>query len=152
VTVCVGFYNLENLFDTVDTEGVLDTEFTPNGPKSWNGEKYKKKLENMAEVISKMATEVNPDGPAILGVSEIENRAVLEDLVQMPAIKGRNYKIIHYDSPDRRGIDVALLYQEKYFKPESSRSIRLVTNDSGFYTRDQLLVSGIMDGEELHIM
>ena len=152
VSVCVGFYNLENLFDTLDTEHVRDSEFTPDGSKNWNTEKYQQKLENMASVIAAMATGVNPDGPAVLGVCEIENISVLEDLVKMPAIKNRNYKIVHYDSPDKRGIDVALLYQEKYFTLESSRTISLVTEDTGFYTRDQLLVSGILDGEEMHFM
>ena len=149
----IGFYNLENLFDTINTDGVRDTEFTPEGTKSWDTHRYNTKLERMAKVISDLGTDVTPDGIAVLGVCEIENRSVLEDLVAMPAIKKRNYQIIHYDSPDRRGIDVALLYQEKYFAPTSSASIPLVMKeDTSFITRDLLLASGKLDGEEFHFM
>jgi hypothetical protein len=88
-----------------------------------------------------------------LGVCEIENITVLQDLVAMPSIKARNYKIVHYDSPDRRGVDVALLYQEKYFQYESSAPFTLKdTNDTTFYTRDQLLVNGKIGGENFHFI
>ena len=154
--VCVGFYNLENLFDTLvdpDTSKILQEDFTPHGPKAWNTEKYNKKLEKMATAISKIGTNVNPDGPAVLGVSEIENRQVLEDLVKMPQLASRNYKIIHYESPDRRGIDVALLYQEKYFTYKSSATFNVkLEGDPDYRTRNQLLVTGEIDGEEFHFM
>jgi len=151
--VSIGFYNLENLFDTINSDGVRDTEFTPNGSKSWNTKRYRTKLEHMAKVIAEVGAEVTPDGIAVLGVCEIENKSVLEDLVKMPAIRNRNYQIIHYDSPDRRGIDVGLLYQEKYFTPSSSASIPLVMKeDTSFITRDLLLASGRLDGEEFHFM
>lgn len=154
--VCIGFYNLENLFDTIvdpDTSKILQDDFTPDGAHAYTAERYQQKLENLSLVISKMGTEMSPDGPAILGVSEIENRQVLEDLVKMPLIKDRNYKIAHYESPDRRGIDVGLLYQEKYFTLESTKSIKLHNpEDPDFRTRDQLLVSGELDGERMHFM
>ncbi len=154
--VCVGFYNLENLFDTIvdpDTNKILQDDFTPDGPHAFTAERYQKKLENLSMVISKLGTDKTPDGAAVLGVSEIENRAVLEDLVKMPAIKDRNYKIMHYESPDIRGIDVAILYQEKYFKPTSSRSVTLRMEDKpNFRTRNQMLVTGMLDGEEVHFM
>ena len=150
--ITIGFYNLENLFDTLDTEGVHDTEFTPAGDKIWNSERYQQKLQNMAKVISEIGTETSPDGPAILGVCEIENKSVLEDLVKQPAIKNRNYQIVHYNSPDRRGIDVAFLYQPKYFKLESSQKIDLIMEDSTFKTRNQLLMTGELDGERTHFM
>lgn len=149
--VCIGFYNLENLFDTiVDTNPniILADEFTPKGKNVWTGEKYWEKIENMAKVISDMGTEQTPDGPAVLGVSEVENISVLEDLVKSPLLKDRNYKIVHYDSPDRRGIDVGFLYQEKYFKLTSSSSHTLtLKDDTTFHTRDQLLVTGTIDNE-----
>ena len=144
---CVGFYNLENLFDTLidpDTNKILQDDFTPKGTKQWTSKRYKEKLTRMAKVISELGTDVTPDGVAILGVSEIENRTVLEDLVKEAALKGRNYKVVHYDSPDRRGIDVGLIYNPAYFQVESSRSISLRQLDSTFYTRDQLLVTGKM--------
>ena len=153
--MCVGFYNLENLFDTIvdsDTFKILQEDFTPEGPKRFTAERYQHKLENLSKVIADMGGST-PDGPAVLGVCEIENRQVLEDLVAMPAIADRNYQIVHYDSPDRRGIDVALLYQEKYFKVDTTFSFKLNDPENEkFYTRDQLLVSGELNGEKFHFM
>ena len=150
---CIAFYNIENLFDTIDTKDVKDTEYTPVGSKKWNSEKYYNKLEKLSEVISLIGTDVTPDGPAILGVSEIENSIVLEDLVKTEKLKSHNYKIIHYDSPDKRGVDVALLYQPEYFKVTRSKSYTLkMEGDTNFFTRDQLLVSGIFDGEPMHFI
>ncbi len=151
--LCVGFYNLENLFDTIidpDTTLSLRDEFTPKGSMGWNTTKYTNKLNNMSRVISEIGTDQTPDGVVVLGVSEIENREVLEDLVEMPSLKKRNYGIIHFSSPDRRGIDVGLLYQKKYFIPESQTSYTLILpEDSSFKTRDQLLVVGKLDGERM---
>jgi hypothetical protein len=150
---CVAFYNLENLYDTLDTENVSDSEFTPEGEKKWNTKKYYEKLDNMADVISQLGVDVTPEGAAILGVAEIENRMVLEDLAKTSKLKDRNYQIVHYDGPDRRGVDVALFYNPKYFKEESSRSITLtIEGKDNFKTRDQLLVTGYLMGERVHIM
>ncbi|MBU0765186.1 MAG: endonuclease/exonuclease/phosphatase family protein [Bacteroidetes bacterium] len=153
---CIAFYNLENLFDTKDDEGVNDEEYTPVGDKNLNAEKYSKKLKNMASVIAQIGTDLSPDGPAVLGVSEIENKGVLEDLVKEETIKTRNYQIVHYDSPDRRGVDVGFLYNPKYFKVTNSAKYRLVVEvedgEEPFLTRDQLLVSGMLDGDPLHII
>jgi hypothetical protein len=149
----VGFYNLENLFDTINDVGFLvSEEYTPEGPNKWTSQRYHDKLKNMAYVISKIGTETSPDGVAILGVSELENRHVLEDLVKEPSIKDRNYQIVHYDSPDLRGVDVALLYQPKYFQVTNSRSLRLYMADTSFKTRDQLVVSGLLDGEMISVV
>ena len=150
---CVGFYNLENLFDTVDDPLTNDAEFLPNGSYTWDSTKYANKLHNLSTVIADLGTDVSPDGVAVLGVCEIENRDVLEDLVAMPKLKARNYKVVHYNSPDARGVDVGLLYQEKYFKLKHSASYRLVfANDSSYATRDQLVVTGDMDGEDVSII
>lgn len=151
--VCAGFYNLENLFDTIDTPGVRDWEYTPEGKNNWDSKKYFEKLKNLSDVISDIATESTPDGCAILGVSEIENKTVLNDLVLQEKIKLRKYKIIHFDSPDRRGIDVALLYQEKYFTVNTTKSHPLIFSDNLEYkTRDQLVVTGDLLGEEVSII
>ncbi len=153
---CVGFYNLENLFDTIvdpDTNKILQDDFTPFGGNNWNTKKYNEKLFNMSRVISEMGLESTPDGPAILGVAEIENRLVLEDLVSQPSIVGRDYQIVHYESPDRRGIDVALLYQPKYFNLISSDSYELtIEGNDNFASRDQLLVTGEILGERMHFI
>lgn len=162
----VAFYNLENLFDTIRDERIYDEEWTPTGPRSWDSKKYQQKLENLSRAISELGTDENPNMPTILGVSEIENRTVLEDLVKMPKLQKAGYGIVHYDSPDRRGIDVALLYQTKHFKLTSSKSLPLYIYDKSdvkykdsnngkgkrVYTRDQLVVSGLLDGEEIHFL
>lgn len=153
--VAVGFYNLENLFDTLDTPGVNDEEFTPNGTRLWTPDRYRDKLNNLARVISDMGTDLTPDGPAILGIAEIENRSVLEDLARQPAISARDYRVVHFDSPDRRGIDVALLYQPRYFTVLGSQSVRLaIRNDDGedVITRDILHVHGKMAGQDVHVL
>src|SRR5687767_2478998 len=130
---CIGFYNLENLFDIDDDPLTNDAEYLPDGTNKWDSTKYANKLLNMSTVIADIATEISPDGLAVLGVAEIENKHVLEDLVAMPLLTKRGYKIVHYDSPDRRGVDVGMLYQEKYFKLKNSKSYRLVFPDDPDY-------------------
>jgi len=149
----VAFYNSENLFDTIDEPNVKDEEFTPQGSKRWNTKKYNIKLAHLSEVISKIGVDKAQEPPAILGISEVENISVLKDLINTPKLKPYNYHIIHYDSPDRRGIDVALLYRPKYFKVIDSKSYRLTVPDKkDFRTRDQLLVSGLLDGEQIYFI
>jgi len=153
LTVCIGFYNVENLFDTINSPGINDVEFTPEGPNRWNSARYFEKLENLSEVIEKMGQELTPDGPAVLGVSEVENRAVLVDLARRERIKDRNYQVVHHTGPDRRGIDVAFLYQPKYFTYISSKPYRtVVPGRDDFRTRDQLLVTGELLGERMHFI
>ena len=151
----VGFYNLENLFDTLDTPNVRDTEFTPDGAKLYGTRVYNEKLGNLARVVSEIGTDLSPDGLAILGVAEVENRSVLEDFVAHPLLADRNYEIVHYDSPDERGIDVGLLYNPKYFELQGSKAypLKLYSSDGEpDYTRDVLLVSGQFDGEPMHFL
>jgi hypothetical protein len=149
----VAFYNLENLFDTINSNGNYDLEYSPKGRKKWDHNKYMKKLNNMAFVINQLARESCPLGPAVIGISEIENRKVLEDLVSTEYLAPSNLQIVHYDSPDRRGVDVGLLYNPQLFTLISSSSHRLtIPGEPDFYTRDQLLVNGIMNGEEFHFI
>jgi hypothetical protein len=150
---CISFYNIENLFDTIDSQDVFDTEYTPEGPKQWNSHKYWDKIGKIARVIDDIGKDVTPDGSAIIGLSEVENILVLQDLVADPQLVHRNYKIVHYDSPDRRGVDVALLYQEKYFTYLSSKPYLFKPEGrENFYSRDVLLVSGVFHGEPMHIL
>jgi predicted extracellular nuclease len=150
---CISFYNLENLYDTINQPDVDDEEFTPAGKSSWDSKKYQAKLTNMSEVISKIGKDVTPEGPAVMGLCEIENLSVLKALVAQPSIKKRKYQIVHFDSPDKRGIDVALIYQAKYFKVTNSTSTRLfIEGDDNFFSRDQLVVSGVFDGEPMHFI
>ncbi len=152
----IAFYNLENLFDTIRNPEIFDEEYTPNGKNSWTHKKYKQKLANLSRVIPEIGTnEQQKDAPTIIGVSEIENRGVLEDLIKQPSMAHLGYGIVHFDSPDRRGIDVALLYRKKDFVISNTSSIPLyISDDAGkrVYTRDQLLVSGHLDGEEMHFI
>lgn len=148
----IGFYNLENLFDTEYDEKINDVDFTPNGALTWTPKKYQRKLENMAYVIDKLGKEYLPNGLAILGVAEIENRRVLEDLIKTDPIANKGYEIVHFDSPDRRGIDVALLYDPSQFMVTSSKNIPYNDPDTAFTTRDHLLVSGLLDGEPTHVI
>ena len=149
----MAFYNLENLFSYERDALIFDRDFTPEGAYHWTPEKYYKKLDNMAFVISQLGMEYCPMGPAIIGVAEIENRHVLEDLVARKELAQRGYEIVHYDSPDRRGIDVALLYLPSLFSVTSSRTYSFNMKSMPRYTtRDQLLVSGILAGEPVHII
>lgn len=149
----VGFYNVENLFDCTPDYSVREghEEFTPEGSYRWTPEKYRKKLENIARVINQLGAAHSPAGVALLGLAEVENRRVLEDLVAEPTIAARGYQIVHSDSPDRRGIDVAALYNPALFKLKSSSTHRFTDPaDSTYVTRDLLLVSGEVAGETLH--
>ena len=151
----LAFYNLENLFDTVNDTLINDEEFLPDGGSVWTEAKFQDKIGNIAHVISQLGTDTNPNGPAIIGVSEVENRYVLKQLVKHKLIADKNYQIVHYDSPDRRGIDVALLYQKDQFVELSSKPLTLeLYEEDGErkYTRDILLVSGELDGELIHVM
>lgn len=149
----VAFYNLENLFDTIDTPDKNDFEYTPESDKKWDSNKYWSKQNNMAEVIVQIGADLTKTAPAILGVCEVENRLVLEDLVKTPELEKYAYGIVHYESPDKRGIDVALLYQPAIFKVTDTKSATLkVDGMDDFYTRDQLVVSGYLDGEKMHFI
>lgn len=149
----VAFYNLENLFDTINNNGTYDKEFSPNGARQWNSEKYYKKLHNLAYAISQMATASTPYGPAILGVSEIENISVLKDLVKQEEIRKWHLQIVHHDSPDRRGIDVGLLYNPRFFRVLNVVNTPLIMPDRpNFRTRDQMCVTGLLGGEKVSVI
>ncbi|MGB3774554.1 MAG: endonuclease/exonuclease/phosphatase family protein, partial [Leeuwenhoekiella sp.] len=96
--ITVAFYNLENLFDTVNDPITFDDDRTPDGKDHWTEEKYNDKLKNMAYVINQIGAKVAQTSPAILGVAEIENIKVLEDLVNQPLLQEQNYGIVHFDS------------------------------------------------------
>jgi hypothetical protein len=152
--ICVGFYNLENLFDTINDPNKNDEEFLPDGANRYTGSVYLDKLHKLASVISQIAADISDDGLCLLGCAEVENRQVLEDLVKQKEIRIRDYEIVHYNSPDERGVDVALLYNPKYFRPVYSESlfVPLKNNDSTYrYTRDILYVYGELKGEPYHI-
>lgn len=152
----VAFYNLENLFDTIDDPLKRDEASPIMEMKANRSDVYQQKVKNMARVISNIGTDMAKNSPAIIGVCEIENRDVLEDIVNDPLLLPKDYGIIHFEGPDRRSIDVALLYQKSLFRPIDSSSHELKIYDDltrrRVYTRDQLLVSGELDGDLIHII
>ena len=143
------FYNVENLFDTIQDPTIYDTEFIPSGPKEWNSTKYYKKLDNLEKLFYAVAQQ-NKAYPTIIGVSEVENRNVLEDIASQEKLLPANYQICHYDGPDARGVDVAFFYRPDQFQYEGSKSIK--ANIPGarpnFRTRDILTMWGKIDGED----
>jgi hypothetical protein len=149
----IGFWNVENLYDTLNDQWKNDEDFTPAGTNAWNGSRYRTKIDHLAEVISQMATDVTPDGLAILGLCEIENKSVVKDLVNSPRLKKRNYQIVHIEGPDARGVDPSFIYNPNYFKVTRAVSyhVTLVT-DSAHKTRDILVVSGSFLGEPLTVL
>lgn len=147
----IAFYNFENLFDTIPNNPLgRDEEFTPKGQRQWDGRKYWSKVHNLAYAISQFKTKTTPIGPAIIGVSEIENRSVMEDVARQPEIRDWNLQIVHHDSPDKRGVDVGLMYNPRYFKLEN------VTNHTltalSFATRDQMCVVGRLLGQRIAVI
>ncbi len=175
----VAFYNFENLFDTINNPN-NDEEWLPDGAQNWTSKKYKQKLQNLAQVLSQIGSTDNPTSPTLIGGAEIENRGVLEDLIKEPLLQSSDYGIVHFESPDKRGIDVALLYKKQHFKPISFKNIPLLiyakkakTDDkdnkeseedkadkdkidydstSRVFTRDILLVTGYLDGDEVNVL
>jgi hypothetical protein len=205
----IGFYNIENLFDTAHSVDILDTEkflkkelpymetlakasintadytewgageladwladknrqpvgkillekndydFTTEGSLGNDSKVYSSKLANLAQVLSEMGTALNPDGLAIIGIAEVEQKSCLDDLIKQPALKDRNYKIIHHSSMDFRGIDVGFIYSPKYFKPTAHHVLPVkLVDENGYrtFTRDILWVEGILNGDKIHIM
>ncbi|UYW01053.1 endonuclease/exonuclease/phosphatase family protein [Flavobacterium agricola] len=172
----VAFYNVENLFDTIKGTN-YDQDWLPSS--GWTSQKYNKKINNLAFVISQIGTNATQhNSPVLIGVAEVENRSVLEDLVKAPNMVPHNYGVIHFDSPDKRGIDVGLLYKKNVFtpisyskhplyiyenlKPKKTKKESVETDlesnvnydptTKRVYTRDQLLVTGLLDGEEVHVI
>ncbi|MCL5246332.1 endonuclease/exonuclease/phosphatase family protein [Cellulophaga sp. 20_2_10] len=151
----IAFYNLENLFDTINDPNTFDDDRTPLGKDKWTADKYRDKLKNMSLVLSEIGSSVTKASPDIIGVCEVENNAVLEDLIKQPALLNKGYAILHFDAPDERGIDVALLYKKEVFMPTSFKSHRLLLfRENGYrdYTRDQLIVGGLLDDEEIYFI
>ncbi len=145
----VAFYNVENLFDTINTPKKHDDEFTPTGWLQYTSKRYQKKLKNISKVIAAIDSVYLP---TLVGLCEIENRGVLIDLVNQPALKQGDYDIVHIESPDRRGIDCALLYQKQHFKFLEKTAIGInFPNDPEHKTRDILYVKGILKTDTMHI-
>ncbi|MCK4921839.1 MAG: hypothetical protein KAS71_12390 [Bacteroidales bacterium] len=145
----VMFYNVENLFDTIDHPDFTDEEFSPESEKNWNTERYTKKLDDLSAVLS---SQNKKELPEIIGLAEVENKRVLQDLIATKNLEDGNYEIIHEEGKDARGIDVALLYRKNELKSVNFESIEITFPfDSSLTTRDILHVWGkTEDGEDIH--
>ena len=140
-TYRTAFYNVENLFDTLDHPDKIDDDFTPTGRQEWNTQRYHKKLNDLCRVIAGM------EFPSILGVCEVENPQVLQDFIDKTELSKYGYQFVHFESPDRRGIDVALLYRSEHFKVSTSDKIRIPFPEEiavDYTSRDILHVEGLL--------
>ena len=152
----VAFYNVENLFDTINDPNKQDEKSPMMDITYDRGGVYKQKIKNMARVIADIGQDITKKTPAIVGISEVENEQVIIDLINDSSLSDINYSIIHYESPDKRGIDVAMIYDKDIFKPISTKSFELLIYDdesnNRIFTRDQLLVSGMLDDDLIHVI
>ncbi|MEW5677390.1 endonuclease/exonuclease/phosphatase family protein [Flavobacterium enshiense] len=169
----VAFYNIENFYDTINDPNTYDDEWV------YSKKYFTQKVDNIARVLAELGTGENPNSPTVIGLAEVENKKMLETLVKNPRIASKDYGIVHFDSPDRRGIDCAFLYQKKHFQPlsykniplyiyekdtkkdkkdkkeeeeEKEENVNLDKTTKRIYTRDQILMSGMLDGEEVHFI
>lgn len=177
----VGFYNLENLFDTIHDAGKNDYEFLPGGSYHWNSMKYNSKLQHMAKVLSQLCTDKLPVGASVIGVSEVENARCMADLVAQKPLADRGYKYVHVDGPDRRGVDCAFIYNPRfftlqdyylvpfYYKDAAQPDVDLgftvgadnkvkpypihpMRGDTAYITRGFLVMTGLLGGEKIHFI
>lgn len=151
----IGFYNVENLFDIVNNPKKLDDQYLPNGRRGWTYKRYVHKIKKLSAVISQLGTNISKHNPAIVGLVEVENSKVVADLINHKNLENKGYSFVHYDSPDERGIDVALIYNRHFFEVYSSKTYALhLVDEEGDrdYTRDVLRVSGSLNGELIHVL
>jgi len=154
----IGFYNLENLFDTCHDEGHNDYEYLPEGRNKWTGMKYSHKLRNMARVLADMGTDKLPMvGCAAIGVSEVENAKCLADLCNQEPLKARNFQFCHIEGPDQRGVDCGLVYNPSLFTVRDVKLVPYVYEkqddiEKGRATRGFLVVSGTLSDEHVTII
>lgn len=141
----VAFYNTENLFDTIHNPLANDTDFLPQGKYHWNSQAYQTKLAHIAKVCAALN---NDRGSDLMGLAEIENKQVLQDLIAQNNLSTKGYEIVHRDSKDLRGIDVALLYKKERFKPIKSEWLTVPHPDTTFRTREILICKGVVDGRD----
>lgn len=149
------FYNVENLFDTKDNPNVMDDDFTSEGRNKWNEKRFRRKISKISRVISSIGYDDTNHPPVIVGMAEVENRFVLDTLVASKFLQNKNYGIVHFDSPDERGIDTALLYRKDYITIETTEHIPVfLTTEHGErdYTRDILYVKAVLENHTLHIL
>lgn len=150
----IAFYNLENLFDTNDDPHTLDDDFTPKGFKKWKEDRYRSKTKKLAKAISRIGEDEKLNPPALIGIAEVENSSVIEKLLSTKYLNEIAYDYVHFDSPDERGIDTALIYNKEIFEVVEGQSLPLLIEDEQGerdFTRDILYVHGLLNGEKVHL-
>jgi len=151
----IAFYNLENLFDTFDDKLTNDNDFLPKSERQWTQKRYRKKLNKLGKVISKIGAKTSGKTPVIVGLAEVENRLVVSELITSKSLRDKSLDLVHFDSPDNRGIDVALIYNTEYFKVENTEVFPLYLIDAfenRDHTRDILLVEGSLNNEKIYVL
>ena len=150
----IAFYNVENLFDYEDDpDNPGDDDFTPDGAFNWTPALYERKLDNLARVLSRLGRPDTPMGPAVIGIAEVENRRVMEDLARRPAIENMNLGVVHLDSRDRRGIDLGFFYNPGLFRVCNYRLHPVIDpNRAWWVTREVMVMSGYLAGERIHFI
>lgn len=149
----IAFYNLENLFDIYNDATKFDDDFLPRSERQWTKKRYDKKVLKLGEVISKIGYDETKEHPTIVGLAEVENKNVIRDLIESRHLNEFDYDFVHYNSQDERGIDVALLYDKSKFEVKNSKTYSIYLEDEigdQDYTRDILLVSGVLHSEIIH--
>jgi len=151
----IAFYNLENLFDTKDDPKKLDNDFTEKAERNWNLRRFNKKVRNLGQVIQQIGFKDISHPPVLIGVAEIENAFVLRKLVDSEFLKNKKYDFVHFNSPDERGIDTALIYRKEFFKIIEKKAITVFLQDEygkRDFTRDILYIKGLLENESVHVL
>lgn len=154
-TYTVAFYNTENLFDYINDPLTNDVGFLESSAKNWNKQRYENKIYKIGLAISKIGFDDLQKPPTLIGLAEVENDRILSDLIQSTYLETYNYGFLHYNSPDERGIDVALLYDKDNFTVENSEAISVyIQSELGLrdYTRDILKVTGFLNDEKIYVL
>ncbi len=150
--IAVGFYNLENLFDTIDNPHKDDDDFTPKGSYQWNTKRYFAKVEKIGEVLANIE-KITQMPLVTMGFCEVENEDVLYALTRSSALKQNKYGVVIYPSSDNRGLGTAFLYRRDIYKPYHDTVYKVTDpSDAKFATRDQLLISGVIGNDTLHFI
>jgi hypothetical protein len=144
----LAFYNVEDLYDTQKNPKTADGAYTPTGEKNWTKERYETKLKNLAQVIDGIG---GNEDLALIGISEVENKQVLEELVNTSPLRKHKLEIVHFDMTDVQGLDIALLYNPKHFKPTSTDAIKINFDEKNYSSRDILQVKGELRGERITV-
>lgn len=151
----IAFYNVENLFDTIDDTKTFDDDFTPEGKKHWTMARYRNKIGKIAKAISEIGKRKIGTSPSIVGLAEVENKTVLRDLLNVSHLKKTPYRYVHFDSLDERGVDVALIYNAQEFVLNHAEPIRppkfVDMHGHVDFTRDVLYVNGKLNENFIHI-